>query len=1355
MKNLQKVSGSLTQLAPKGFALVSAMTVMILLVVVALGVMTLSSNTSRENTSYRHQAIAQANARLALSMALDKLQQYAGPDQRVTANANILSSRETVENPYWVGVWKTTVTDNDKEYPVVGKRADDNSETVYGSKYIYKDLRQNMGGWREDLLQGWLVSQRLNQPNAKGAYKSNLDPADPLNIKLVGEGTLGTDAPESEHVIVEKVLLDSADPTNRGAYAWWVGDNNQKASLNLTLHRSGNEQKRQSVAASPKNDPVAIDPALDGYYPSSESQDASVNENLEKVITRRSTELVNTNQDFFKEHFHAVTDAAPGIHTDVQNGGLKKDLGTMLLAAPGSASVNFSAPNGWPSFGFSSSDPIIPGSKHAMVGPSFDMLRSWMQLKNMPMSGYGTSGVAKIQTTSQNGGSGDQWLKPHNTWITGASDGYSWSWDKWGKNAPVFHPVVTEARWNWFFTYSTATNNVRLHIMPRVSVWNPFNVDMEAEKLIVMIENPFYNNFPGYAEHISFRPSNASIQAVKQAYMGKDAAINGWNEGNGTIQIPMREGLFPRQQFLCFTLDNATIPAGECLVYSGAPQKNVLTAGGGIKVGQYDANNVSTNLLSPISEANKDHFYYDSQATRFRIRNNGLGEPYAPAVTGWKYFSDAQWKFIFRDLYAVDNQALLNYSPWITTQTNFRVVLKAANGGTSVGHNQLISSAQYPTLQLFNGSNGGSNNWGFFTWDYFFGEGYPGSTNRVKVFEGGADIRTNMPNLHVYGAKLLYMDESLSEANAPPLRVSRWGDQDHIVWNQALIGNWNVRPNYIARAPFTPSSAEWYVNSAGAWLQEFVPILDSSDQPFISSNGYFAKPPMGRSNQFSAAASVVLFDMPQPEFGALSMGALRHARLSPFSWHPTYVVGHSLAALGIPSNASAPDEVTQGVTDSQAATRWDQMNGSKEATGYGPRSPGSGQSGNNVVANRPRLDSAGTLQQQSFTPNGVKVEGQSIDASDEIFNYDIAFEVNQNLWDQFFISSIPMNNGRPDWDPKSGAMLWNSRYGYNSDISMPVEDIQTKLASGNGADFAFWNSAYFVQNKGAFNVNSTSVDAWAAFLSGLRGLDRTTRSGANLDSADLTIFARLFSPASATDNAGGALPNSPEAWSGGRKISDQEIHLLAEKIVEQVKQRGPFLSMADFINRRLEGSMVGYNGADTADSRMGTLDAAILDAGLNAQFGSSAPWQTTSNYNSRANKASLELNPARAPQQKAWGATGFLMQSDILEPLAPAMTARGDTFTIRAYGESRNEKGQILARACLEAVVTRSTEFISSAKLDDSSVDQAVENRATDPVLRLNRANGAYEDGQIADVNKRFGRRFVTKSLRWIPIDEL
>jgi hypothetical protein len=48
-----------------------------------------------------------------------------------------------------------------------------------------------------------------------------------------------------------------------------------------------------------------------------------------------------------------------------------------------------------------------------------------------------------------------------------------------------------------------------------------------------------------------------------------------------------------------------------------------------------------------------------------------------------------------------------------------------------------------------------------------------------------------------------------------------------------------------------------------------------------------------------------------------------------------------------------------------------------------------------------------------------------------------------------------------------------------------------------------------------------------------------------------------------------------------------------------------------------------------------------------------------------------------------------LLQSDLLGLLAPILQVRSDTFVIRAYGESRDGSGIVVARAWCEARVQR------------------------------------------------------------------
>ncbi len=85
--------------APRGFALVVTVSLMILLALVAVGFLSLSAVSLRSSSPSLAQEEVKANARLALMLAIGELQKQLGPDQRITANGAI----------GMCGSWKTTI----------------------------------------------------------------------------------------------------------------------------------------------------------------------------------------------------------------------------------------------------------------------------------------------------------------------------------------------------------------------------------------------------------------------------------------------------------------------------------------------------------------------------------------------------------------------------------------------------------------------------------------------------------------------------------------------------------------------------------------------------------------------------------------------------------------------------------------------------------------------------------------------------------------------------------------------------------------------------------------------------------------------------------------------------------------------------------------------------------------------------------------------------------------------------------------------------------------------------------------------------------------------------------------------
>jgi hypothetical protein len=85
----------------------------------------------------------------------------------------------------------------------------------------------------------------------------------------------------------------------------------------------------------------------------------------------------------------------------------------------------------------------------------------------------------------------------------------------------------------------------------------------------------------------------------------------------------------------------------------------------------------------------------------------------------------------------------------------------------------------------------------------------------------------------------------------------------------------------------------------------------------------------------------------------------------------------------------------------------------------------------------------------------------------------------------------------------------------------------------------------------------------------------------------------------------------------------------------------------------------------------------------------------------------------------------------VLRPIAPILSARDDTFTIRAYGDARDKSGNITARATCEAVVRRTRDFVDPADAPDIT---------TQPK---------------SAANLIFGRRYEIISFRWLNNSEI
>lgn len=340
----------------------------------------------------------------------------------------------------------------------------------------------------------------------------------------------------------------------------------------------------------------------------------------------------------------------------------------------------------------------------------------------------------------------------------------------------------------------------------------------------------------------------------------------------------------------------------------------------------------------------------------------------------------------------------------------------------------------------------------------------------------------------------------------------------------------------------------------------------------------------------------------------------------------------------------------------------------------------------------------------------------------EVPIYDSCYLTNEALWDSCFFSGAaprlqPANSGKPSraWDQPIANIQQTLKEVVTGFVAAPLEtplgNSRMRLRTGGLTNDELVKRllepagctriAAHLTVDGAFNVNSTDVEAWITQLSALRG-ESFEVEGGTAPAADVSAFPRFRHPT--------GKPN--DNWNGFRTLDDSQVRTLAENLVKEIRARGPFLSLAEFVNRRVEDSELGKDGA---------IQAAI-EAGKLNETAKQSPFST-------------EKYPAESQsniiKDTGVGIPGYLTQADVLQPLAPVLTCRSDTFTVRGYGEARDATGKIAARAWCEAVVQRVPDFVDPANAADAAI------------------------ASLSPVNQTFGRRFEILSFRRLPANEI
>ncbi|CAA6677612.1 MULTISPECIES: hypothetical protein [unclassified Lentimonas] len=390
----------------------------------------------------------------------------------------------------------------------------------------------------------------------------------------------------------------------------------------------------------------------------------------------------------------------------------------------------------------------------------------------------------------------------------------------------------------------------------------------------------------------------------------------------------------------------------------------------------------------------------------------------------------------------------------------------------------------------------------------------------------------------------------------------------------------------------------------------------------------------------------------------------------------------------------------------------------------------------------------------------VQVDWLDGTTSDTV-GHDHSYAMNHLFFDDWFVSTI--SNQPDDWSASGGSSFDDVYLKHLSGDELLSNHYYKPSAAATDGTSAFdvndddaWQKvAAELEVEGMFNINSSSERAWAMLLKrhfnsgdgAVLALEDTARAPISGDVSPSVVleddtgspFSRsiLVSDQNAAGLGGGDL------LSRYTRFSESQINALAREIVAEIEKRGPFLSLSEFFNRQLLEN-ADATAADSELARAGAVETALLRlATLADEENPYADLQddfsdTASTYDMVDDPLTWPFEAA-AEGNPAYGFPGWTRQADVLRSVSGILSARDDTFTIRAYGDVRNPAtNEVVSQSWCEAVVQRKAEYI------DNSIATGDKKYTLPSESTLN-----------SEVNKRFGRRFEIIHFRWLDADEV
>ncbi len=1160
-----------------GFALVMVISIMAFLLLLLVGLGLVLRLETGAASAQQKMAEARQNAILGLYTAIGQLQELAGPDQRVTANAGI-STNPVAANPHWTGVWQRKT----------------NAPLLPGGTGTYEP--------HPSQFMGWLVSGKDSRAtnNAAAAIKEG------SSVKLLTDV-----ANAADHVAVATESVLNGTKTN-GHFAYWVSDESLKAKINL-------EDDRKAIAGSnPTSNNLVTALNLASARPpelsilntgfSDWTSDAATNRKRILVEFLQDATLVEdgTGNDALRTYFHDLTTHSKGVLSDTLNGGLKKDLSLAFNMgdADFGADTFFSDTSGdftntitgWtPPDSLPQPDPKTEKYEHNfvyrvagasvgsrdVVGPTWSRMRSFFRL---PDNVQGTAAAPYLDFSGK---------AVSTVWnVTGTGDGLGSS------RATVNNALVDKGG----FPFGTDAR-----LQGALAVNGPIPRPTSAFMTPVLAQ-------VGYV--ISLTQRDSATAGKKDLGLVLDAFISVWNPYNIPVRVDaMRVDCWvPNLKFQIHKSDGTTsaplfvTPAKLQTKSTGVACIIGKAAGDAIN----DANaffflfNSNTTLNSKIElQPGEVRIFYGQTPS-------GMSKQWLPmystvpdtTASGMKYWD---WPTgVGAAATAASFAPADELTVEITADDAERMLCKSYVGVFRQNVGNLRAAFFWQPV-----SNSSENGFALRTTENAVRTGSPSS---VLVTSSGIASSGGKLPVAVVRSYLRDLSDSGSFPSRFMLEVNpRGGLQRH--YGGPYGSPEKFMPNYELRAADMTVGPGQIPGEIGAVLSGGF------------ARGYWGNGHNASQNGVNFAS---LFSLPMRP--PLSLGEFQHYPADDWHHTPAYAIGNSFATPFVDAT--------------------------KVVDGY----------------------------------NGYSSEGGFQTQVDH------SYLLNHYLFDSFYFSSIgprpdraltqakvvealadPYSDERKAAGKLSDGPLPNPRIvvrpGKNKTDVMAA--LNPPSIPSDPKDRPYSKAAEMLMVDGPFNVNSTSVNAWKTVLASAGNMNVPVLepdSGGIQIRADSGIAFPRCLPAN-----GGTSTSKDDRWRGYRSLTTTQIGALAEKIVDEVKKRGPFLSLSDFVNRRLEV-------ASEPTSQRGAIQAAIDAAGINTGFTLVSP--TDFKY------------PANAVGHAEAGSPGYLLQGDILQALAPVLTARGDTFLVRAYGDavSPSKPNDPEARAYCEAIVQRLPEKVDSSE---------------------------------------------------------